>query len=125
MIKIIIFVFLFLPKITSSQIHNLVLNSALEDGINSHRLQDTTVMNLIGERLVHSKLHRIRIIGYTDSTGSDSANQALSLRRAQTIADLISLKYAVPGSRVTAIGGGISRKYDSSAKNRRVEVIFY
>jgi len=69
----------------------------------------------------------IIIQGHTDSTGSDSINQALSQRRAQHVLDFLAAN-GVPASRMTAVGYGSSRPAVSNdtdanrALNRRVQL---
>jgi outer membrane protein OmpA-like peptidoglycan-associated protein len=69
----------------------------------------------------------VRIIGHTDSTGSDAINNPLSKERADTVRDFI-VDRGVPGSRVEAVGRGerepiaSNETSDGQAKNRRVEI---
>jgi outer membrane protein OmpA-like peptidoglycan-associated protein len=106
------------PKKDTIEISDLLFD------INSSQLNDTDAINLIGERLRRAGYDTILIIGFTDSTGSASYNQALSLRRANNILSLLSSKYPIDNSKIVAVGGGVSYKYASPSKNRRVEVIF-
>lgn len=72
---------------------------------------------------------RVRIEGHTDSTGSESYNQALSERRAQAVAQALESR-GVPAARLQAVGRGQSDPVagnDTSAgrqQNRRVEIVF-
>lgn len=67
------------------------------------------------------------VTGHTDSTGSDSYNQQLSLRRADAVAAVL-ITAGVPGSRVQARGMGESQPVASNdtaagrAQNRRVVI---
>lgn len=69
----------------------------------------------------------LQVEGHTDSTGSDSYNQGLSQRRAQSVVDYLVSK-GVNASRLTATGYGESSPVSSNdtsanrAKNRRVEI---
>ena len=69
----------------------------------------------------------IDVYGHTDSTGSDHYNQALSQRRAQTVADYLAMR-GVSGSRVRSQGYGETMPVatnDTDARralNRRVEI---
>ncbi len=69
----------------------------------------------------------IDVYGHTDSTGSDQYNQALSERRARTVADYLSTR-GVSSARVRSIGYGKTMPVaDNSteygrALNRRVEI---
>lgn len=72
----------------------------------------------------------VELAGHTSSIGSAEHNQALSQRRAQAVAELLTQKYGIWKSRVTAKGYGESMlKYsgttaDDHAKNRRMEAKF-
>jgi outer membrane protein OmpA-like peptidoglycan-associated protein len=72
---------------------------------------------------------RILIEGFTDSVGSDAYNDALSQRRADTVASAL-VRRGVPDEAVRAIGRGKSfpvATNDTSAgrqANRRVEIVF-
>ncbi len=69
----------------------------------------------------------IEISGYTDSVGSESYNQQLSERRANSVRDFLTGQ-GVDASRLTAVGHGESQPVASNAneagraKNRRVEL---
>jgi outer membrane protein OmpA-like peptidoglycan-associated protein len=70
---------------------------------------------------------RIRIVGHTDSRGSDEYNQALSVRRANAVRDYFVSK-GISASRLTTSGEGESRPVasnntdDGRHQNRRVEL---
>ena len=71
---------------------------------------------------------RIRIVGHTDSTGSDAINDPLSLSRARSVGSYLADRGIDPG-RIEAIGRGEHEPIaDNStdagrAKNRRVEIL--
>jgi len=66
--------------------------------------------------------------GHTDSRGSHSSNQELSLRRAQSVRDYL-VSRGVPSENIRAAGVGPDRPVESNAtaegraNNRRVEII--
>jgi outer membrane protein OmpA-like peptidoglycan-associated protein len=70
---------------------------------------------------------RVRIAGHTDATGSDKANQELSVRRADAVKTVL-IGRGVKEEQVTAEGFGETKPIapndtpDNRAKNRRVEV---
>ncbi|KTG16939.1 MULTISPECIES: OmpA family protein [unclassified Guyparkeria] len=70
----------------------------------------------------------VRVEGHTDSTGSASYNQDLSVNRAQSVASYLAQSGVSP-SRVQAIGYGESRPIATNstpqgrAQNRRVEIL--
>ena len=70
----------------------------------------------------------IQIEGHTDATGSEKANERLSLERAASVKDFLKSQ-GVDESRITATGLGSTKPVapnetaDGRAKNRRVEVV--
>lgn len=71
---------------------------------------------------------RVQINGHTDSTGSDSYNQQLSERRAQSVASYLSSR-GVASNRMSIAGYGETQPVasndtaDGRQQNRRVEII--
>ena len=69
----------------------------------------------------------VRIVGHTDSTGSDAINDPLSLSRARTVRDYLEDR-GVPASRLMIEGRGSRQPVADNgsdagrAKNRRVEI---
>jgi len=69
----------------------------------------------------------IEVAGHTDSVGSDTYNQGLSQRRANSVASYLS-SHGVSGTRVVTIGAGEGHPVASNdteegrAQNRRVEI---
>ena len=70
---------------------------------------------------------QVRIVGHTDSTGSDAINNPLSVRRAESVRDYMSTK-GVTGGRVITEGQGShapvagNNTVSGRAQNRRVEI---
>ncbi|MCG3188661.1 MAG: putative lipoprotein YiaD [Burkholderiaceae bacterium] len=70
---------------------------------------------------------QVRIVGHTDSTGSDAINNPLSVRRAESVRDYMATK-GVTGGRVMTEGQGSRSPVASNetvagrAQNRRVEI---
>ena len=66
---------------------------------------------------------RIRVEGHTDSQGSDVYNQALSQRRAQSVANAL-IQRGVDPLRMQVVGYGESQPISSiDAMNRRVNIV--
>jgi outer membrane protein OmpA-like peptidoglycan-associated protein len=69
----------------------------------------------------------VRIIGHTDSVGSDAFNQKLSEQRAASVVSFL-LSQGVAADKLSSEGRGESEPVDSNdtdagrAKNRRVEI---
>lgn len=72
---------------------------------------------------------RVRIEGFTDRSGADSYNQALSNRRAQSVTQYMA-RNGVPTSAITSQGFGETRLRvptadgERNAENRRAEITF-
>lgn len=72
---------------------------------------------------------RVKIEGYTDGVGSDTYNQGLSERRAQSVADALQMR-GVPASRYEVEGLGkefpvaSNNTPEGRQQNRRVEIVF-
>jgi outer membrane protein OmpA-like peptidoglycan-associated protein len=70
---------------------------------------------------------QVRIVGHTDSTGTDAINDPLSLDRARTVRNYLSDR-GVPESRLEIAGRGArepvadNATVEGRAKNRRVEI---
>ena len=86
-----------------------------------------TILNTFATSLSTTPNSNVTIIGHTDSTGSDSVNNPLSLNRAASVRDYLADR-GVASSRV-AIDGRGSREpivandtAANKAKNRRVEI---
>jgi OmpA-OmpF porin, OOP family len=71
----------------------------------------------------------VRIVGHTDNQGKPDYNLELSRRRAQSIVNELTSKYAVAANRLDSFGCGLYAPIGSNeaeegrAKNRRVELV--
>ncbi|MET0678289.1 MAG: OmpA family protein [Bradyrhizobium sp.] len=67
------------------------------------------------------------VAGHTDAVGSESYNQDLSERRADTIKKYLTEKYGITGGNLVSVGYGKTKPKDPSAPmdptNRRVQVV--
>lgn len=72
--------------------------------------------------------NRVRVEGHTDSTGSPARNKELSLKRAQSVADLLMKQGNLPADRFEVLGRGQEKPVASNSTaagreaNRRVEI---
>lgn len=86
-----------------------------------------TVLDSFSSVLGNDHNTRIRVIGHTDSTGSDAINNPLSLDRAQSVRDYLAGKGVSP-TRVETVGRGSHEPVADNgseagrAQNRRVEI---
>jgi len=85
-------------------------------------------LNQVAKALTDQGFKSIEVQGYTDSVGSASDNEALSMRRAQSVRDYLVTR-GVPSEKATARGYGASNPVasnstpDGRAENRRVEIV--
>lgn len=86
------------------------------------------IIKQIGDALVANPTLKIKIIGHTDSDGSDADNLKLSQKRAAAVKLYLTENFAVAGSRIQTDGRGenqpiAANNTEGKAKNRRVEFI--
>jgi outer membrane protein OmpA-like peptidoglycan-associated protein len=73
--------------------------------------------------------YRVQVEGHTDSIGSDSYNQRLSQKRAESVKRYLNQHFSIPSDRLVVRGFGKSKPIASNDtsegrdKNRRVEVV--
>ncbi len=85
-----------------------------------------TVLKTVAEALLSRPEVRGEVSGHTDNTGSATANQRLSQKRAEAVRQYL-IDQGVAGDRLTAVGYGESKPIASNeteagrARNRRVE----
>lgn len=85
------------------------------------------VLNTFAKGLTDNPGLLVRIVGHTDSTGSDAINDPLSQRRADTVKGFLEDR-GVPASRIETVGRGSREPVASNdteqgrSRNRRVEI---
>lgn len=88
------------------------------------------VLDSVARALVQHPELRAKSIGYTDSTGSASTNQTLSVNRASAVTNYLT-RQGVQAGKLTAEGRGPSNPVgdnatvEGRAMNRRVELYLY
>ena len=110
---------------------NITLNlpSSITFALNSADLNAQFYSALEGVTLVLQEYEKtvVEVAGHTDSTGSDQTNQALSERRAQSVASYLA-SHGVKSQRLITIGAGEGHPIASNdteqgrSANRRVEL---
>jgi OmpA-OmpF porin, OOP family len=99
--------------------------------VNSDKIKPESygVMKDIANVLTENSSVRVKIIGHTDSDGSDADNLALSKKRAESVKASLAKDFGIDVSRLEADGKGESQPVDKNttaegkANNRRVEFI--
>lgn len=90
---------------------------------------DKSALTVELERLKQSRDYSIVIEGYTDTTGEDAYNLALSKKRAEAVRSFL-IENGIEAGKIKAQGKGKTEKFDSGLdeeslrRNRRVRVIF-
>jgi len=90
---------------------------------------DWPVLAKLSDLLKKEPALKIKIAGHTDSTGDAAHNQALSLRRAETVKRTLVETYSVDAGRITTKGWGAEQPLvdngteEGRAINRRVEIL--
>lgn len=85
------------------------------------------ILERFAEGLRNNPNAEVRIVGHTDSTGSDAINNPLSLARAESARNFLTLR-GVSGARIQVEGRGSHQPVasndtlDGRARNRRVEI---
>ena len=83
----------------------------------------------LGKTLLGVGLDKARVDGHTDNTGESSYNQQLSLKRAQSVADVL-IDLGIDPQRISVRGFGEAYPLAENAssrgraQNRRVEIVF-
>ena len=110
---------------------NLVLDmpSEITFGVDSANIDPSfrSTLDQVASTLIQYEKTYVDVLGHTDSTGSDAYNQALSERRASSVADYLSSR-GVQSARLATRGYGESQPKASNldaagrSANRRVEI---
>lgn len=108
----------------------LVTRGILFD-VNSDQIKPESYGTLkeIAKVLQDNKDIRVKIIGHTDSDGSDASNLDLSKRRAASVKTALSSEFGIDAARMETDGKGESEPVadnntpEGKANNRRVEFI--
>jgi outer membrane protein OmpA-like peptidoglycan-associated protein len=85
------------------------------------------ILDTFAQGMLRNPQARVRIIGHTDSTGTDAINNPLSVNRAASVRDYLTSR-GVPLSAITIDGRGSREPVasnataDGRARNRRVEI---
>ncbi|MEB3768109.1 OmpA family protein [Acinetobacter sp. MD2] len=109
---------------------NLALPERLLFNFNDYTIaqQQTQDLTLLSNQLYKYKLNKIKVVGHTDDIGGIQYNQELSLKRANSVAEIF-LTHGFNTSNVQIIGKGSSQPMvendndENRAKNRRVNII--
>lgn len=108
----------------------ITLSGSVLFATGKHQLLDIakTRLNEVAKAIKDQGFKAIVVEGYTDSRGSETANEQLSLRRAEEVrAHLVT--QGIPPNKITAVGRGEANPVadnntaEGRANNRRVELV--
>lgn len=106
---------------------NVPSDISFDTGRSAVKPELRSVLDSFATGLAGDPTMRVRIVGHTDSTGSDAINNPLSVDRAQSVRDYLAAR-GVAASRIETAGRGANEPIaDNSsaagrAQNRRVEI---
>lgn len=106
---------------------NVPSDISFDTGRSAVKPELRSVLDSFATGLAGDPTLRVRIVGHTDSTGSDAINNPLSVDRAQSVRDYLAAR-GVSASRIETAGRGANEPIaDNSsaagrAQNRRVEI---
>lgn len=112
--------------------HNVLLTTYGFDflpGQSEIKSDNFELLNKITEAINTFESPYVLVMGHTDATGSEETNQALSIKRAETVASFLKKVGKMPAERVNFEGYGEARPVASNetkegrAKNRRIEIL--
>ena len=120
----------FNQKISNIDSYKPVDNANINFEFNKAELTDEAKAALDGlaGKVKGSKGYVLEIQGFTDKTGTQNYNLALSQRRSESVVRYLSTQHQVPLFRMFILGLGASKEVDSNktrqgrAANRRVEI---
>ena len=96
------------PQTVTERVNETIsLQSEFLFGFDKYNLRPEaiTTLNDLSAKLSQSNVQSVRVEGNTDFMGSDKYNQALSERRANTVANYL-VQQGVPADRISAVGLG-------------------
>ena len=117
--------------LTAEEINRILGNSASNPEatiyyeLNSYQVTSNSEIAIaqVASKLYNNPNYRAEIVGYCDNSGSDDFNQKLSLKRAETIKNILIKQYGIDASRISIVGKGKTQgPKDKFIVNRRCDV---
>ena len=106
------------------KIDTIILKN-IEFDFDSYEIKNSSTLHYLGNYVRDTTVKKIKIIGFTDNTGSMQYNKSLSEKRANAVAYFLVQSYGLKESDMEVDGAGISTKYAEAQQNRRVEIYIY
>lgn len=115
------------PVVFGQLAPELQVNLNIAFGFDSAAISDDQTPKLVAmcQALSEADVSSVRIVGHTDSSGTDAYNQRLSVLRAREVARHLVENCGIPASRLETIGMGERFPFNEANpradENRRVE----
>lgn len=107
---------------TAQEISSKPISISFDSGKSALTENAKTIIDLQFSEVAKSYSNtRIRVEGNTDSDGNDKMNKALSLKRAQAVADYLEKQYGMNGNRFIILGNGEDKPVPGCEKNQNAE----
>ncbi len=93
--------------------------------LNSYKVTKDSELAIaqVASKLYNNPNYKAEIVGYCDNSGSDEFNQKLSLKRAETVKNILVKQYGIDANRITVVGKGKTQgPKDKFIVNRRCDV---
>lgn len=77
----------------------------------------------VASKLYNNPNYKAEVVGYCDNSGSEEFNQKLSLKRAETIKNILVKQYGIDANRISIVGKGKTQgPKDKFIVNRRCDI---
>lgn len=93
--------------------------------LNSHDINKNGELSIaqIASKLYNNHNFKAEIVGYCDNSGSDEFNYKLSLKRAETVKNILVKQFGIDANRITVVGKGKTKgPKDKFIVNRRCDI---
>ena len=93
--------------------------------LNSHNITSESDLAIakVANKLFNNPEYKVEIVGYCDNTGSEEFNQKLSVKRAETVKNILVKQYGIDETRISVVGKGKTQgPKDKFIVNRRCDV---
>ena len=114
-----------MPEIPAPEKIDTIIINNIEFDFDSYQIKNSDTLQYLHHYLLDATVKKIKITGFTDSTGSMQYNKSLSEKRAKAVAHFLVEAFGLDESSIEVVGKGISTKYSEAQQNRRVEIYIY
>lgn len=109
---------------THQPANDTVIIDNIEFDFDSSIIKNEDTLEYLKPYLMDTSIKLLRVVGFTDNSGTVLYNKTLSLQRASSVRTYLIEKLKIPVP-IEIEGKGISEKYPDPQRNRRVEIWIY